>query len=90
MPGPQVPLPIMAASTAAWRDEAHVDRQPRAAIAEKFRLAQRMLGNRAGFRVPEGGFFLWLDVGNGEEDGPEAVARGGRPRAARRLYGTRN
>ena len=26
-----------------------------------------MLGNRAGFRVPEGGFFLWLDVGNGEE-----------------------
>ena len=34
---------------------------------EKFQLAQRMLGNRAGFRVPEGGFFLWLDVGNGEE-----------------------
>ena len=26
-----------------------------------------MLGNRAGFRLPPGGFFLWLDVGNGEE-----------------------
>ncbi len=25
-----------------------------------------MLGNRAGFRLPDGGFFLWLDVGNGE------------------------
>jgi aspartate/methionine/tyrosine aminotransferase len=64
--GPQVPLPIIAASAAAWRDEAHVAAN-RAAYREKFALAQRMLGNRAGFRVPEGGFFLWLDVGNGEE-----------------------
>ncbi len=47
-------------------DEAHVEAN-RAAYREKFRLAQRMLGNRAGFRTPEGGFFLWLDVGNGEE-----------------------
>ena len=64
--GPQVPLPIIAASAAAWRDEAHVTAN-RAGYQEKFQLAQRMLGNRAGFRVPEGGFFLWLDVGNGEE-----------------------
>ncbi len=64
--GPQVPMPIMAASAAAWSDEAHVGAN-REAYREKFRLAQRMLGNRAGFRVPEGGFFLWLDVGNGEE-----------------------
>ena len=64
--GPQVPMPIMAASAAAWSDEAHVEAN-REAYREKFRLAQRMLGNRAGFRVPEGGFFLWLDVGNGEE-----------------------
>ncbi len=64
--GPQVPLPIIAASTAAWSDEAHVIAN-REGYREKFRLAQRMLGNRAGFRIPEGGFFLWLDVGNGEE-----------------------
>ena len=64
--GPQVPLPIIAASTAAWSDEAHVAVN-REGYREKFRLAQRLLGNRAGFRVPEGGFFLWLDVGNGEE-----------------------
>jgi aspartate/methionine/tyrosine aminotransferase len=64
--GPQVPMPIMAASAAAWGDEAHVEAN-RAAYREKFRLAERMLGNRAGSRTPEGGFFLWLDVGNGEE-----------------------
>ena len=63
--GPQVPLPIIAASAAAWADEAHVEAN-RETYREKFRMAQRMLGNRAGFRVPEGGFFLWLDVGNGE------------------------
>jgi len=64
--GPQVPLPLIAASAAAWSDETHVA-QNRALYQEKFRLAQRMLGNRAGFRLPEGGFFLWLDVGDGEQ-----------------------
>jgi aspartate/methionine/tyrosine aminotransferase len=63
--GPQVPLPLIAAATAAWSDEAHVAAN-RALYQEKFRLAERMLGNRAGFRVPEGGFFLWLNVGDGE------------------------
>lgn len=64
--GPQVPLPIIAASAAAWRDEAHVE-MGREAYREKFRLAQAKLGNRAGFRLPDGGFFLWLDVGDGEK-----------------------
>jgi N-succinyldiaminopimelate aminotransferase len=63
--GPQVPMPLLAASAAAWRDEAHVAAN-RAMYQERFRAATRLLGNRAGFRVPEGGFFLWLDVGNGE------------------------
>jgi len=63
--GPQMPMPILAASAAAWRDETNVAAN-RAMFAERFRLAHRLLGNRAGFRLPEGGFFLWLDVGNGE------------------------
>ena len=63
--GPQVPLPIIAASTAAWSDEVHVAAN-RARYVERFALAQRLLGNRASFRLPEGGFFLWLEVGNGE------------------------
>lgn len=64
--GPQVPMPILAASAAAWRDEAHVA-ENRALYAARLSAAERILGNRAGFRRPEGGFFLWLDVGNGEE-----------------------
>jgi aspartate/methionine/tyrosine aminotransferase len=63
--GPQVPMPVLAASAAAWRDEAHV-KANRATFAARFRLANRLLGNRAGFRLPDGGFFLWLDVGDGE------------------------
>jgi aspartate/methionine/tyrosine aminotransferase len=64
--GPQVATPLLAASAAAWRDEDHVAAN-RAAYAERFAAARRILGNRTGFRMPEGGFFLWLDVGNGEE-----------------------
>lgn len=64
--GPQVPLPILAASAAAWRDETHVAAN-RALYAARLGAAERLLGNRAGFRAPQGGFFLWLDVGNGEE-----------------------
>jgi aspartate/methionine/tyrosine aminotransferase len=64
--GPQMPGAILAASAAAWRDEAHVAAN-RALYAEKMALAERMLGNRIRFRRPAGGFFLWLDTGNGEE-----------------------
>jgi N-succinyldiaminopimelate aminotransferase len=64
--GPQMPGPILAASAAAWRDEAHVAAN-RALYAEKMALAERMLGNRVRFHRPAGGFFLWLDTGNGEE-----------------------
>ncbi len=74
--GPQVPMPIMAASAAAWRDEAHVIAN-RAAYARKFEIAHRVLGNRAGFRLPEGGFFLWLDVGDGEAAALKLWRRGG-------------
>jgi len=63
--GPQVPMPIMAASAAAWRDEAHVAAN-RETYRQRFEEARRVIGNHAGFRMPEGGFFLWLDVGNGE------------------------
>jgi N-succinyldiaminopimelate aminotransferase len=57
-------MPIMAASAAAWRDEEHV-RANRAGYAGKFELARSLLGNRAGFTLPAGGFFLWLNVGDG-------------------------
>ena len=63
--GAAVPLPILAASTALWNDEEHVDHN-RLLYRQKLDLAQRHLGHRPGFHRPEGGFFLWLDVGDGE------------------------
>ena len=62
--GPQLPLPLAAVSTAAWSDEAHVIAN-RALYREKFEAAQAKLGNRFGFCVPAGSFFLWLEVGDG-------------------------
>jgi N-succinyldiaminopimelate aminotransferase len=63
--GAGVSLPILAAGTRLWRDEAHVEAN-RDYYRRNFALAERILGNRFGFRKPEGGFFLWLDVGDGE------------------------
>jgi aspartate/methionine/tyrosine aminotransferase len=64
--GPQVPGPIQAASAALWRDEAHVTAN-RDHYTTLFELAERILGNHTNFYKPPGGFYLWLDVGDGEE-----------------------
>lgn len=71
-----VPLPILAASAALWRDEAHVE-DNRAQYRAKFDLADRILGNLPGYRRPEGGFFLWLEVGDGETFTRELWRRSG-------------
>ncbi len=63
--GCQVPLPIQAAATALWRDEVHVE-ENRARYRRKFDIAEAAIGGRFGFYRPEGGFFLWLEVGDGE------------------------
>src|SRR5690606_21087550 len=59
------PLPVMAAATALWNDEAHVE-ENRAAYRAKTDDAARIFGSRFGFYRPQGGFFLWLDVKDGE------------------------
>ena len=61
---PTVPGPLLAAAVAAWSDEAHVAAN-RVAYGEKMAAAQKILGPH--FVRPEGGFFLWLKTGNGEE-----------------------
>ncbi|EME68076.1 aspartate/tyrosine/aromatic aminotransferase [Paramagnetospirillum caucaseum] len=63
--GAATPLPIAAAASALWRDEAHVN-ESAALYRAKLDAAERILGGRFGFTRPEGGFFLWLDVGDGE------------------------
>lgn len=59
------PLPLMAAAAALWREESHVAAN-RAAYRRKLDVAERRIGDRFGFYRPAGGFFLWLDVGDGE------------------------
>lgn len=59
------PLPVYAAAAAAWNDEEHVE-VSRALYREKIDAAERIFAGRYGFFRPAGGFFLWLDVGDGE------------------------
>ncbi len=64
--GCQIPLPIQEAATALWREESHVE-ENRALYRSKFDVAERVLDGRFGFYRPQGGFFLWLEVGDGEQ-----------------------
>jgi aspartate/methionine/tyrosine aminotransferase len=59
------PLPILAAATALWQDERHVVAS-RAMYQAKFDLADRCLAGLCNYVRPDGGFFLWLEVGDGE------------------------
>ena len=63
--GAVTPLPVLAAAAALWAEERHVE-ENRALYRAKFDLAGRILGNRFGFYRPAGGFYLWLEVGDGE------------------------
>jgi aspartate/methionine/tyrosine aminotransferase len=74
--GAPVPLPLQRAAAALWRDEAHVD-ESRAIYQRKYRLADDMLGNLAGYRAPQAGFFLWLEVGDGERAALDLWTRAG-------------
>jgi aspartate/methionine/tyrosine aminotransferase len=56
-----------------WREETH-PLETREWYRKNFRVAEQILHNRFGYFTPGGGFFLWLDVGDGEE-------------ATRRLWG---
>ncbi len=73
--GSPSPLPVFAAATALWRDEEHVVANRRL-YSEKLDLAERILSNRFGFYRPLGGFFLWLDVGDGEAAAKELWSKG--------------
>ncbi|MEM7225086.1 MAG: aminotransferase class I/II-fold pyridoxal phosphate-dependent enzyme [Pseudomonadota bacterium] len=63
--GAGVPGPVLAAGARLWRDQAHVA-EARGFYRRNFAIAERVLGNRFNFRTPEAGFFLWLEVGDGE------------------------
>lgn len=63
--GAPSPLPVIHAAQAMWSDETHVE-ENRALYRQKFRLVDEILGGKPGYMAPKGGFFLWLEVGDGE------------------------
>src|SRR6184192_165781 len=58
---PQVPMPMQRVAIAAYGDERHVE-ENRRLYAQKYDLADQIIGERYGYRRPAGGFFLWVDV----------------------------
>lgn len=64
--GAPLPLPLQAVAEAAWGDEAHVEASRRR-YQEKYRMAGEIFDGAPGFRLPDGGMFLWLGVRDGEE-----------------------
>jgi aspartate/methionine/tyrosine aminotransferase len=64
--GTPPPMPSIAAATALWRDEAHVEVN-RAYYRANFDAADAVLRDHPGYYRPGAGFFLWLEVGDGEE-----------------------
>ncbi|MDV7271658.1 aminotransferase class I/II-fold pyridoxal phosphate-dependent enzyme [Thioclava sp. A2] len=63
--GAPLPMPIQAVSARVWADETHVI-ENRALYAEKYDIAAAVFSGMQGFTLPEGGFFLWLPVDDGE------------------------
>ncbi|MFN7052062.1 MAG: aminotransferase class I/II-fold pyridoxal phosphate-dependent enzyme, partial [Gemmobacter sp.] len=63
--GAPLPLPLQRVAEAAWADEAHVIAS-RALYQEKFAIADTVFAGMQGYQTPEGGFFLWLPVEDGE------------------------
>jgi succinyldiaminopimelate transaminase len=63
--GASTPMPLLAASAALWRDDGHVVKN-RALYSQKFDCADKILANQFDYYRPAGGFYLWLNVGDGE------------------------
>lgn len=63
--GAPLPLPLQKVAERAWADEAHVAAS-RVLYQEKFADAAQVFAGVQGFQLPEGGFFLWLPVDDGE------------------------
>ncbi len=63
--GAPLPLPLQKVAEACWQDEGHVTTS-RALYQQKFDEADTIFAGLQGYQTPEGGFFLWLPVDDGE------------------------
>jgi N-succinyldiaminopimelate aminotransferase len=64
--GAPLSLPLQRVAERAWADEAHVQKSL-ALYQDKFRAADEIFAGLPGYQSPEGGFFLWLPVEDGEQ-----------------------
>ncbi|GLS88734.1 aspartate aminotransferase [Cypionkella aquatica] len=80
--GAPLPLPIQKVSQAAWEDDTHVAASL-ALYHAKFDAADAVFAGHQGIKTPEGGFFLWLPV----EDGEQAALKAWRETGVRVLPG---
>lgn len=64
--GAPVPLPLQRVAERLWADEEHVV-ENRALYQAKFRDAAAVFSGHQGVTLPDGGFFLWMPVADGEE-----------------------
>lgn len=62
--GAASPLPVCAAAAALWNDDTHVALN-RTRYQTNIDIAEKALAGRFEFYRPPGGFFLWINVGNG-------------------------
>lgn len=63
--GAPLPLPLQRVAERLWADEVHVV-ENRALYQAKFRDAAAVFAGHQGLTLPDGGFFLWLPVDDGE------------------------
>lgn len=84
-----VPGPLQAAAVMAWSDQRHVVEQRERYFARLQRLADAAV--RAGcldVRMPEGGFYLWIDVGGDDRAAAALLAEAGVLVQPGSIYGT--
>jgi aspartate/methionine/tyrosine aminotransferase len=74
--GATIPRPLQHAAVGLFDDEEHVA-AIRAGYTERVDAALARLDGRFGAFRPDGGFFLWLDVGDGERAARTLFARAG-------------
>ena len=62
----QQPLPIQEVATALWNEDTHSEKN-RELYEKKFNIAKEIFKKYKDFYLPDGGFYLWLKVGDGEK-----------------------
>ncbi len=86
--GMMVPGPVQAAGVVALDDDDHVERQ-RDVYRRRLELAADALGDWAGIDIalPDGGFYLWFDAGDGWEFAERLARAGGAVVSPGEFYG---